>query len=444
MTEQIQTTSQRHQMLFAGAHVVAAVSGGADSMALLHALYTLREPLGFTLGAAHVHHGLRGEEADRDEALVRRFCEQRDIALQVHHADVRAIAKNTGEGLEEAGRRVRYAFFETLDADRIATAHTLDDRTETLLLNLTRGCGGSGLLSIPPVRGKIIRPLLDCTRAQVEAYCEQHAIAYATDSTNQDVTFARNRIRHAVVPQLQAINPQLAQAVQRGLAVREEEESYLRGQTQALLTAAANGEGYSCAVLQAAHPALRRRAIKEILTAHTGWDTTQKTILQLEGLLAAGGKLQLPGGTFAQSRGGCLFLYAPPQKMQPWQVPLHEGEIKTPAGRFAVTIFHSSDTQKTQKVYKVLLASSLDYDTIMGITVLRSRQPGDAIRLAGRGCTKTLKNLLQEADVPPHRRNAVAILADAEGPVWVQGFGCAERCRVTGQTERMLHIAQAK
>ena len=188
-------TIQRHHLLAPGAAVIAAVSGGADSMALLFLLEEIREEFSLKLSAAHIHHGLRGAEADRDEALVRDTCKRLQIPLSTLHADVALEAERTGEGIEECGRRVRYAYLESLDEHAlIATAHTLDDQLETFLMHFARGAGLHGLCGIPAKRGRIIRPLIDCTREEIEAYCAQRQIPYVIDSTNLSHDYVRNRV----------------------------------------------------------------------------------------------------------------------------------------------------------------------------------------------------------------------------------------------------------
>ena len=249
--------------------VVVAVSGGADSMTLLHALAALREEKALSLLAAHVHHGLRGEQADADEAFVREQCEAMDVPLAVLHADVAREALR-GEGIEAAGRRIRYDFFRRLAQQKgysfIATAHTADDNLETVLLHLTRGSSLHGLCGIPPIDGMLIRPLLSCTRAQIEAYCAAHHLSYVTDATNADVSYSRNRVRALVVPQLRSINPGVVAACDRLTAGLREEDAFLDGlagewQARARLSA----DRYAVHTLLAAPPVLLRRALCRLL-----------------------------------------------------------------------------------------------------------------------------------------------------------------------------------
>ena len=187
-----------------GARVLCAVSGGVDSMYLLYRMAELAAQRGFVVGCAHFNHGLRGAESDRDEAFVRAQCEKLGVPFYAGRGDVTSVR---GMGTEAAARELRYAFLTQCAAehgyDWIATAHTADDNAETLLLNLARGCGLRGLTGIPPQRGKYLRPMLDTTRAQAEAYLTAHAIPHVEDSTNASDAYARNRVRHHAVPALE-------------------------------------------------------------------------------------------------------------------------------------------------------------------------------------------------------------------------------------------------
>ena len=284
-------TIRENGMLQSG-HVLAAVSGGADSVSLLHLLVSLQDEFDFVLEAAHVHHGLRGDEADRDERFVRRLCEDWNVPLHVLHADIARQAQRMGEGLEACGRRVRYAYFASIAKGEIATAHTLDDNAETVLLHLARGSGLRGLCGIAPVRASIIRPLLGCTRSDVEVYCRANALDYVTDSSNLGDVFARNRVRRAVLPALRSVNPSAAEAIARCASTLTLDEAYLREQTDALLHSAKRRFGYDAATLSSAHPALRNRAVESILRSCMQESPQAHHIAQCVRLLETGGAVQ--------------------------------------------------------------------------------------------------------------------------------------------------------
>ena len=212
MRAEVLAWMQAQRMTEPGDTVVCAVSGGADSVSMLHVLLSLQDTLGIRVEAAHFNHHLRGAESDRDEAFVRQLCASLGVPLHTGGGDVQARAAQTHESLEEAARKLRYAFFDTLPG-LVATAHTQDDNLETVLLNLTRGTGLAGLTGIPPKRGRLIRPMLVCTRAQIEACLAEHGFSYVTDSTNLLPDARRNRLRQRVIPLLREENPAVAQTV---------------------------------------------------------------------------------------------------------------------------------------------------------------------------------------------------------------------------------------
>ncbi len=194
-------------MIDRGDTVVVGVSGGADSVCLLHFLSTIRGEYDIVLKAVHINHGIRGEEAERDEIFVKSLCEKLCVELFTFHRDVPSLAKEFGLGIEECGRRVRYEAFSSLNADKIAVAHTSSDNFETVLFNLIRGTSLTGISGIKPKRDKIIRPLINITRSEVEDYCAENELDYIIDSTNLSTEYTRHKIRHNVIPILKSINP---------------------------------------------------------------------------------------------------------------------------------------------------------------------------------------------------------------------------------------------
>ena len=214
LVRKVRAFCERHDLLPGGGTVLCALSGGRDSMAMLHILSRLAEE-GFRVAAAHFNHRLRSA-ADRDEAFVRDWCRERDIPLTCGAGDVRTFAAREGLGIEDAARKLRYAFLETvardMGADRIATAHHREDNAETVLLHLLRGTGLQGLGGIAPVRGKIVRPLLETSRAEIDEYVQRNSIPYVEDESNQDTHFTRNRLRLEVLPRLELLNPALPAA----------------------------------------------------------------------------------------------------------------------------------------------------------------------------------------------------------------------------------------
>ena len=439
-------------LLQPGDRVLAAVSGGADSVALLHWLCAERAAgrLG-GVAAAHLHHGLRGEEADRDEAFVRHLCEKLSVPLYVRREDVGARAREAGEGLEEAGRRLRYAFFDeiarTEGYDRVATAHTLSDNVETVLLHMTRGCGPDGLCGIAPSRGRLIRPLLTCTREEVEAYCRECGLDFVTDSTNADVTYARNRVRGRVVPELERINPKMQEAFGRLIRQARGDAACWEEQVQGGLRRAEDEAGnYRLSVLRELPEAVRMRALRAAVRQRQSGECGDEALRRLDALLYADGTCTLPGGLQAESRASadCLRFFFP---VRPKEIaarcPVALGKVMTFwTKNYRLDVILAEDYRTRQKVHKNLLKNTLDYDKIIGDLYLRARLPGDAYHPAGRGVGKRIKKLFSEAHIAEEQRLSWPVLCDDAGIVLVPGFGCDERVRPDDSTRRVLVFAE--
>ena len=308
MITKVLKTIEAYQMLSPDSAVVAGVSGGADSMALLHVLQSWRKDWPeLKVTAAHVNHCLRGAEADRDEEHVRRYCQREGIPLEVLKIDVREEAAKRKLGLEACGRAVRYEFFRRLAGENgvIATAHTLSDLAETVLLHLTRGTGLKGLCGIPPVRENIVRPLIDCSRREIEDYCREHKIPYVTDSTNLEAWYSRNKVRLQVLPALKEINPAFEEAVGRMAQSLREDDGCLWEEARELLgRAALEKDGWSCSVLSRGRKPVRIRAIRLLQGASR---PEARHLEEIDRIILAGqGGVSVPGGLDFHANRGVL------------------------------------------------------------------------------------------------------------------------------------------
>lgn len=309
-------------MLPPGAVVLCAVSGGADSMCLLH---WLSQQKGVALHAGHFDHRLRGEESAGDAAFVREMCETWGVPFHLGSADVAAAAKEAGRGLEEAARQLRYAFLEQtaerVGAARVATAHTADDNAETLLLNLIRGTGLRGLTGIPPVRGSIVRPFLTTTRAEITAYLEELRIPHREDSTNTDETYARNRLRHQVMPVLRGLNAQAVSHMGSAARYLREIDEAMDREVQERLTFATverDRVTFPLAELREAPEPLRPRMLQGLLD-RLGAGRRDFGAVHLNAILTLkpGGHLDLPSGVAVEARMGTLTLEKRDQHYNP-------------------------------------------------------------------------------------------------------------------------------
>ena len=261
MLEYVKQSIRQSDMLHGVSEVTVALSGGADSVALLSVMLELSKELPFSVSAAHLNHCLRGAESDRDEQFVRKLCEDFGVPLCVEKADVYGFAKSHGLSVELAARQVRYDFLERVSNGAIATAHTASDNIETVLHNAVRGTGIAGLCGIPPKRGRFIRPLIGVTRQQIEDYCHKKGLSFCIDSTNSDQTFTRNRIRHSVVPELVKVNSAAIKNVSLLSATLREDASFLSFEAQKSFETASENGGLKVETLQRLHPAIAKRCI---------------------------------------------------------------------------------------------------------------------------------------------------------------------------------------
>ena len=388
-----------------GETVICAVSGGADSMALLWGLYLLQDRLGITLQAAHYNHGLRGAESDADAAFVAQFCKDYGIKLFVDGKKVVAGAK----GLEAAAREARYSFFSTL-CGKIATAHTADDNAETLLMHLIRGTGLKGLGGIAPVRGNVIRPMLHITRQEVLAFLEEYSISHVEDSSNAGDDFLRNRIRHRMMPLLMQENPKFSQDITAmSFALRQDEE-YLDKMTP---------ETSDVSVLRNLDPAIQSRAVAAFLVKAGVPEPSRSHIQSMIGLLYAdnpSARVYFPGNVIVERNYNELRVASLVER--PEEIVLACPGV-TEFGHYRI---HCREGQMNKPQYDRFVVEP------SGKMVVRSRQTGDAIRLMGG--TKSLKRIFTDKKIPASERTGVPVIADDHGILGVGGIG-ANLDRVT-------------
>ncbi len=396
MLNKLSVFLRRYDMIQAGDAITCAVSGGADSMALLWAMYLLKDKLKIRLSAAHFNHGLRGEESDRDEAFVRQFCQDYQIPCFCRKGTVTAGKK----GWEAAARDARYGFFETLPG-KIATAHTADDNAETVLLHLVRGTGLKGLGAIAPVNGRYIRPMLTVTRDEVLAFLSEYSIPHITDSSNQTDAFLRNRLRHHVMPLLKQENPRLAENMsQMALILRQDEE--------ALATPAEK----NVEALRRMKPALRSRALAALLVSCGVLEPEAEHIALAEKLVFShkpSGCVHLPGGVTLRRNYGQLETEEKPAAFAPVALSC-PGEVTVGAVRIVCT--PCEDVVNTPHRFTV---------TPRGNLVVRPRLSGDTMKAYGG--TKSLKKLFIDKKIPAHQRLQIPVIADDAGILGVYFIG---------------------
>ena len=435
MLSSVKALCAEYDMLPAHGLVLCAVSGGADSMCLLHLLLCLSREQNFRVAAAHYHHHLRGEESDRDAAFVADWCERRGVPLFPGGGDVAGQAARLGLGVEETARKLRYEFLsqtaEAMGACRIATAHNGDDNGETLLLHLVRGSGLQGLTGIPPRRGNIVRPLLTVSRGEILDYLSRNQVPYVEDSTNADPTYTRNYLRQKVVPLLRELNPNLTQTLSTAICALRADNDFMNAQAAKAAAAARYAEGdvvIRAQEIAGLPAALAPRAI-QLVVDHLGTDVTLSAPQRAAVLALARGsdpsaRVALPDGLVAQRVYEELLFTTdarllPPLLTAPVALP---GRTPLPGGfsLAAVPVVYSGTEPNLP--HSFYLSRAMLKDGLM----LRSRQSGDQLALPGRP-RKSVKKQFIDEKIPRMVREQIPILSHGGQVAAVMGLGPDQR-----------------
>ena len=401
MLNKLERFVRQYGLIAPGDRIFAAVSGGADSVALLFALHLMRDRMDFTLEAAHFNHHLRGAESDRDEAFVIQLCDRYDIPLTLGGGEIVAGKK----GLEAAARDARYAFLRSLPG-KVATAHTADDNAETVLMHLIRGTGLKGLGGIAPINGNVIRPMLSITRQDVEAFLQEYCLSHVEDSTNAEDLFLRNRLRHAVLPLLKQENPRLSENLSAMALNLRQDEAYLSGALEKGLP--------TVTALRTMHPALRRRYLERFLKDCGVGEPEQLHMTQAEALVFSpkpSARMNFPGGVVIARQYDTLLRLEQPRELEP-RILECPGILDYPELGLRVVCTWAEAPARTIDAFTVCPQGTLR---------VRSRQPGDGMRLSGG--SKSLKKIFIDRKIPAARRGQIPVLADDLGVLGVYSLG---------------------
>ncbi len=399
--------------------LLVALSGGADSVVLLHLAHRYAHLFNGRVEALHVHHGIRGDEAERDLQFCKELCAQLGVPFTARRFDIPALAQSEKRGLEETARHYRYLALDEYAREHhlsaIATAHTATDNLETVLLQLTRG--SARVIGIQPIRDNYIRPLLYATRQDILDHLAIWELSHVEDSTNSEDVYNRNLIRHQVLPVLQRVNPKAEEAFLRTAKYSGEDSAYLDE-----LSGQMENSG-NIAMLNALPNPLKRRAI---LThcRKLGFDGLSSVhldaLLQLIQIGRPHASLSLPGGKIA-IEGGFL-VRKETADHTPWEVILQKGENPLPDGSMLYLSNECEEELKKyiaskQNIYKLLTKATFCFDIINGALIARSRMPGDRIRSGG--IHRKVKKLFCEASLPLEQRNCTPIICKDEEILWI-------------------------
>lgn len=436
-------TMEQHQMLQNGDTVIIACSGGADSTALFHFLLSVRDDYALTLRAAHVNHNLRGKDSDADAAFVAKLCADYGVPLDTA---VLSPPENPGEAW---ARTERYAFFDALAKQyhaKIATAHTKSDLAETVLFNLARGANIHGAAGIPAVRGAYMRPFLALGRTEIEAYLQEKNSTYVTDKSNFTAQYARNRVRHTVLPALENVHPGAENALVRFAADMAETARYLDTQAEILLAQAKQNSSFETtpayAVKSLANaPAPILKAALRLLIVPFADATAPRILCAQQSILCGKGAVQLSEKAILSVAQGLVRIVPAVLFKSTWSAPFLPGTYSLPqGGLFIVSTQSYENFIKFQETAQKHLIYCADYDIIQDDACFRTRLPQDTFRAAGRGVTKTIKALFNENKFSARLRAQTPLLAKGHTVLWVAGFGFADGLLPTDKTKTVVTI----
>ncbi len=439
MVRKVTEYAAQRNMLEKNDKVIAGVSGGADSVCLLFMLMEMRKQAGFEIVVVHVNHGLRGENAQRDERHVKELCEKYSIPCEIYREDVELIAKNRKQSLEEAGRNVRREAFQRAlvkyGATKIALAHHKNDNVETLIMNLARGTGLKGIGGMKPVNGNVIRPLLCLDRQEIESYLEREGIAYCMDETNASDDYTRNRIRNQIIPLLiGGVNEKAVSHMADAMEMLQEIWEYMEREMQRYYKETVCSQGNGLLISEKAYnnvpkvfrgnvlkEAVRRAAWKE-RNIHRAHIDSLKELMTKQ----TGRQISLPYHLTAKRCYEGIFISDGEQekKVQSYgRIDLQTGSV-IKAGDFKIScrILEEGECKKEKSYTKCF-----DYDIMKNNVVFRTRAPGDYITIDGDGRRQKLKSYFINAKIPSEERDKIWLLAEGSHILWIIGYrrGCA-------------------
>ena len=454
MIDKVRETIEKYKMIQYGDRIVVGFSGGPDSVCLLHVLNRLKDRYGIKLYAVHINHGIRGEEALRDENYAKRFAESLDIPIFIKRVDAVGFAKENKMSTEEAGRFLRYEYFEEVlkhvKGQKIATAHNMNDQAETMIMNFLRGSGTTGLSGISPVRDfKYIRPILYIERSEIESYCKKNGLNPVIDSTNKENVYRRNKIRLELIPYIKDnINPNIIKSLCTSSDLFYKDDEFLNEIAAKKLNGIKKGDGFSVKEFNSLHVSIKRRIIREIILKEKGSlnGIELKHIDECIELIEkgeTGKRIDLPYDLI------CEIEYERFKIKNKYLKSLkYEYNLNIP-GRINVeeeNLIIETEIKKNDEIFNdSLFIKYFDYDKIKiraeGFKIqIRTRKNGDFIFPKGMKGRKKLKDLFIDEKIPREKRNSIPLVAFKNEILWIPNFRDSRECKIDGETKNVLKI----
>lgn len=454
MLDQLKAAIARQALIARGDRVLVACSGGPDSLALLHGLWRLQDELEFEVAAAHLDHGFRGAESRAEAQFVEAFCRERGIRCWSEAVNMPDILRREGLSSQDGSRRERYAFLRRVaaawPASSIATGHQLEDQAETLLLHLLRGAGPNGLAAMSEKSADLIRPLLGISRVAIEAYCIEQRLVPRRDSSNAKTDYSRNRLRLDVMPLLRSFNPALPQALGRTAQLLAEQRQFMREQANAAFAQLASWQNETleldAAGLAKLHVALQREIFRLALEKKRG-QLTGITFDHVETLikmhcLPVGSRMELPNGLQARRTYRAVLLEARSQAPQlsgladpqPLAVP---GVLEIPELGVSLTAeLFDATVPESESADSVVI----DVEALQGELFVRTRRNGDRFAPVGLGGSKKVKEFFIDEKIPRELRDAIPLVCDAAGIIWIAGYRKSERASAGSGRRKCIRL----
>lgn len=419
MNNKVLKTVEKYNMLSKGDRVLIGVSGGADSIALLEFFVSVKEKYDLDICVAHIEHGIRGEDSVNDAEFVENYCKKLGVNFYLKTIDAPNLAKKAKMGVEEYSRMARYDFFNTIECDKIATAHNLTDNIETLLFRLARGTGLKGACSIPAVRGKIIRPFIEVSSGEIRKWCNDNNIPYRVDCTNSDSAYSRNLIRLEILPLFEKLNANYQDNIENFISDVNEDYAFIDNYVKSIYPKIVKNNEIDLPKLNELDLSIKKR-ILIMFFDENGYSLNRIHLQSVIDITLKSGKSQIKENVFAISAKG--------------KIRLAKFNDLNKKDEFVTKILNIDEFKdKNIDFY-------CDCDKIVGNIIIRAKQAGDRIKPAGRNVSKTLKKLFNESAYPIEKRDKKIVVCDDFGIVGVIGLCADERVKVDCNTAKILTI----